>query len=193
MTGLIILAAGESSRLGQPKQNLLYNGKTLLQNAIEAGQKSECEEVIVVLGANSHKITPVTGATILHNADWKEGMASSIRMAITEINKSSLVDKAIIMLCDQPFVSPELLNTMIYKQVETGKFIAACTYNNTIGVPALFHRKLFTKLLQLQGRDGAKRILKDHPNDIVKIQFNNGAIDIDTLADYEQLLNLKAN
>jgi molybdenum cofactor cytidylyltransferase len=190
MISLIILAAGESSRLGQPKQNLIFNGKTLLQHAIEAGQGSKCKNIIVVLGANSNQITPVPATTTLYNNDWNEGMASSIRRALVEIINDLSVERVIIMLCDQPFVSATLLNTLINKQSETGKPIAACTYNHTTGVPALFDRELFAELLLLQGHEGAKKILKNHVDDIVAIPFEQGGIDIDTSNDYEQLLGL---
>ncbi len=190
MTSLIILAAGESSRLGQPKQNLIFNGKTLLQRAVESGQDSECETIIVVLGANSNEITPIPGTTTLYNPDWKEGMASSIKKAVLEINNDLSVDKVIIMLCDQPFVGAALLNSLISKYIETCKPIVACTYNETTGVPVLFDRTLFNDLLLLQGKDGAKKILKDHANDIATIPFEQGGIDIDTPEDYERLRGL---
>jgi molybdenum cofactor cytidylyltransferase len=191
MTALIILAAGESSRLGRPKQNLVFNGKTLLQRAVESGQGSECETIIVVLGANLNEITPIAGTTTLYNIDWKEGMASSIRRAMIEINNDLSVDKVIIMLCDQPFVSPTLLNALISEQIETGKSIIACAYNGTTGAPVLFNRAIFAELLLLQGQEGAKKILKDHTNDIAEIPFEQGGIDIDTPDDYEKLRGLR--
>ena len=190
MTALIILAAGQSSRMGQPKQNLLFNGQTLLQGAVKSGQESECVAIMVVLGANSDEITPIPGTTTLYNKDWEEGMASSIRRAMVEVNYDPLVDNVIIMLCDQPFVSAELLNTLIDKQAKTSKPIVACTYSGTTGAPVLFARSLFAELLLLQGREGAKKILQAHPNEIVTVPFGQGSIDIDTPGDYEKLLKL---
>jgi molybdenum cofactor cytidylyltransferase len=189
MTSLIILAAGESSRLGRPKQNLVFNGKTLLQHAVDSGLESECENIFVVLGANSNEIIPVEGASIIYNQDWKEGVASSIRRGITEVMNTPAVDRIILMLCDQPFVSAALLNALISTQSETGKPIVACTYNHTIGVPVLFNRDFFPGLLLLQGSEGAKKLLKNYPNDIATILFEQGVVDIDTLADYEKLRN----
>ena len=176
--------------MGQPKQNLLLNGQTLLQRAVRSGQRSKCEAIIVVLGANSDEITPIPGTTTLYNKDWEEGMASSIRRAMVEVNYDPLVDNVIIMLCDQPFVSATLLNALITKQAETGKSIVACAYNGTIGAPVLFERTFFGELLLLQGHEGAKKILKKHIIDIVTIPFEKGSIDIDTPADYEQLRGL---
>ncbi|WCT14312.1 nucleotidyltransferase family protein [Mucilaginibacter jinjuensis] len=190
MTALIILAAGESSRLGQPKQNLIFKGKTLLQLAVDAGLKSDCATVIVVLGANSKQINPIPETATLCNKNWKEGMASSIKMAMLEIDKDATFDKVIIMLCDQPFVNAALLNSLIKKQAETQKAIVACAYNGTTGVPVLFDSKLFGELLLLKGKEGAKKILKNHAAEIAEVVFEKGGIDIDTPEDYENLLTL---
>jgi molybdenum cofactor cytidylyltransferase len=190
MTAAIILAAGESSRLGQPKQNLLFNGQTLLEWAVDSAQRSGCNPVIVVLGANSDKIKPISGTITLYNNEWGEGMASSIKIAVNELNKDLSVDKVIIMLCDQPFVNATLINTLINKQAQTGKPIVACAYSGTTGVPVLFHRSLFAELLLLRGHEGAKKILTIHVNQIATVPFEQGNIDIDTPGDYENLLKL---
>ncbi len=189
MAGIIILAAGESKRLGQPKQNLVFRGKTLLQRAIDTALDSACSPVIVVLGANKEQISiqPHTKISILQNPDWPEGMASSIRLAIHQMMKQG-ADSTIIMLCDQPFVDAELLNTMQQKQKDTGKPIIACTYKEATGVPVLFHSSLFPDLLLLKGHEGAKKILQTHADDIAGIPFEKGGIDIDTMEDYEGLL-----
>jgi molybdenum cofactor cytidylyltransferase len=191
MTGLIILAAGESNRLGFPKQTLLYKGKTLLELAIEAGLKSKCRPINVVLGANIDAIeTGIKkfGVNIIHNIYWAEGMASSIRMAIDHLRGINEIDSAVIMLCDQPFVTRAIIDSLLYKQQETGKKIIACAYNDILGVPALLDRSLFNELLLLTGQEGAKKILNNHPDDIAAIPFEKGSIDIDTLADYEDLI-----
>lgn len=192
MTGLIILAAGESSRLGFPKQTLLYKGKTLLELAIEAGLKSKCSPVNVVLGANFSAIENGIkhfNINIIHNPNWAEGMASSIRLAITNIQELDKIDSVVIMLCDQPFVTRATIDSLIYKQQETGKKIIACKYNDIIGVPVLFNRSLFKELLSLQGQEGAKKIFNNHSEDIDIVPFEKGRIDIDTLTDYEDLIN----
>jgi molybdenum cofactor cytidylyltransferase len=190
MTGLVILAAGESSRMGQPKQNLIFKDNTLLENAVKTGLQTTCRPVIVVIGANADKITRALHVTTLYNKDWKEGIASSIGKAMVEITNNLSVDSVIIMLCDQPFVSTALLNSLISKQTETEKPIVACAYKDAMGVPVLFGRTFFAELLILQGQEGAKTILKNHPDDIVLIPFEQGNIDIDTPEDYERLRNL---
>src|ERR1700677_4094891 len=116
MPGIIILAAGSSSRLGRPKQNLVYKGQTLLQRAINAAIASVCKPVIVVLGANDEVIRPSidgSNVTIIQNPDWLEGMASSIRAGINELKKNEPKTTCVIlMLANQPFVNPQILNQL---------------------------------------------------------------------------------
>jgi molybdenum cofactor cytidylyltransferase len=192
MTGLIILAAGSSSRLGSPKQNLLYQGQTLLQRAIQTALTSVChEKVVVVLGANEGIIRPSISdqlVYITYNPDWQEGMASSIRLGITELLRiEPNIKAAILMLCDQPFVDPLLIYQLTEKKADSFSGIIACTYRDTLGVPVLFDASYFPRLLMLQGKEGAKTLIRDFPNDVASIAFPLGAIDIDTIEDYERL------
>lgn len=191
MTGLIILAAGESSRMGFPKQTLLYKGKTLLEIAIEAGLKSICRQVTVVLGANAETIEKgikLYDVNIIYNPHWAEGLASSITAGIKNLQKTNGIDSVVIVLCDQPFVTAATINSLLYKQQETGKKIIASAYQDVLGVPVMFTKTLFTELLLLHGSEGAKKVLNSHPNDIATIPFEKGGIDIDTVADYEDLI-----
>ncbi|WP_183562590.1 nucleotidyltransferase family protein [Mucilaginibacter sp. SP1R1] len=192
MTGLIILAAGSSSRLGTPKQNLVYQGQTLLQRAIQTALTSVCSEnVVVVLGANENVIRPGISDQLIHiayNSEWQEGLSSSIRLGIQELLKiEPNISSAILMLCDQPFVDPLLIYQLIEKKAESDHGIIACAYRNTLGVPVLFDASYFPQLLMLQGKEGAKKLIKTFPNDVLSVGFPMGAIDIDTMEDYEQL------
>jgi molybdenum cofactor cytidylyltransferase len=189
MTAAIILAAGESSRLGEPKQNLLFNGQTLLQGVIETTKKTDCKPVIVVLGANADKIAPIPGTITLYNKDWKEGMASSIKIAIQEIERDDSINNVLIILCDQPFVNSDLIDKMLHTKARSQSAIVACSYNNTVGVPALFDRSLFIELSSLSGNEGAKKIIMNHSKNITLVSFELGSVDIDTTADYDRLIN----
>jgi len=188
---VIILAAGKSSRLGKPKQLLIYQGKTFLQHAIDTANQSKAQPVIVVLGSNADLILSEIDSSGIHvviNDDWETGMASTIRCGIQSIPKlDSNVDGAILMVCDQPFVTPDLLNSLIEKQKETGKSIIASQYGDTIGTPALFQKQFFEKLIALEGDSGAKRIMMQHSDLLATISFPKGSIDIDTIGDYEAL------
>jgi molybdenum cofactor cytidylyltransferase len=188
-TGLIILAAGASTRLGRPKQNLVYKGRTLLQKAIETATASFCEPVIVVLGSNTEAIQPSLQGyrvTIVKNENWQEGMASSILAGIRQLQTSHpRVQSVILMLTDQPFVDTSLLNLLIMAKGRDG--IVAAAYSNTLGAPVLFDKVYFDDLLQLKGADGAKKVMHHYPHAVVEISFPKGSVDIDTEDDYEKL------
>lgn len=192
MTGLIILAAGASTRLGKPKQKIIFNGKSLLQRAVETAVNSDCRPVIVILGAYAIEIQAEIedkNVIIYHNSQWEEGMASSIRSGIKVLQKTgSIVSGVILMVCDQPFADTALLNDMINKQAITGKEIIACSYNNTLGVPALFDKKFFPELLSLKGQEGAKKIIMNHKESVAEIPFPLGSFDIDKIEDSEALI-----
>jgi molybdenum cofactor cytidylyltransferase len=189
VTAIIILAAGPSSRLGKPKQNLVYQGKTLLQRAIKAGLDSTCNTITVVLGANLDSIRPTikdSRVHIIYNQDWEEGMASSIRIGISKIRQlEAKTTSVILMLCDQPFVDASLLNQLVQKKSLKG--IVASSYNGIIGAPVLFDAAYFDELLLLEGQEGAKKLLLKYPDDIDTVSFPLGIIDIDTMEDYEKL------
>jgi molybdenum cofactor cytidylyltransferase len=191
MTGIVVLAAGESLRLGKPKQNLSYQHKTLLQHTVESALETECRPVIVVLGAYSEIVHPTIANQkihIIHNTEWQEGMASSVRHGVAALQKVADIDSVLLLLCDQPFVDNELLEIMLYEYKVSGKGIVACAYNNTIGVPVLFGRKYFNALLQLTGNEGAKKLLSMHTEDILSVSFTLGSVDIDTMDDYQGLI-----
>jgi len=192
MTGIIILAAGSSSRFGSPKQNLVYQGKTLLQRAIQTALTSACCDcAVVVLGANEGQIRPNISdqqINIIYNPNWQEGMASSIRLGIAQLlYLEPLVTSAILMLCDQPFVDPLLLYQLTARKTENDAGIIACEYKNTLGVPALFDKKYFFQLMKLTGSEGAKTVINANPDDVMSVPFSLGAIDIDTIEDFERL------
>lgn len=144
-----------------------------------------------MLGANEGIIRPSISdqlVYITYNPDWQEGMASSIRLGITELLRiEPNIKAAILMLCDQPFVDPLLIYQLTEKKADSFSGIIACTYRDTLGVPVLFDASYFPRLLMLQGKEGAKTLIRDFPNDVASIAFPLGAIDIDTIEDYERL------
>jgi molybdenum cofactor cytidylyltransferase len=188
----VILAAGLSARLGTPKQTLVYEGKTLLRNSVETAVATGFRPVIVVLGANrtvmEKELSGVTGIRIINNKDWEEGMASSIRSGVeTAIQMDPELDGLIIMVCDQPFVSTALLQTLFQTQQRSGMPVVACRYRDSPGVPALFHNSFFDKLLSLKGDKGARKLLKDQADLVSLVEFPEGETDIDTMNDFTEL------
>ncbi len=187
----IILAAGQSNRLGIPKQLLHHHGKTLLQHTIDVARQAPVQSIIVVLGANYDLLTKeidMTGIHVVRNDDWHTGIASSICCGISNLLQiDPLSDAAILMVCDQPHINASLLHDLQNTQKSTEKLIVASKYEDTIGIPALFHKNLFDRLLKLSGDTGAKKIMQQFPHLLATVPFPLGSIDIDTLEDYEML------
>jgi len=193
-TGIIILAAGNSSRFGSTKQLVHYNNKTLLQHAIDEAVLAGANPVIIVTGANAGEISKeirLDGARMVWNANWQQGMASSIVTGIREAIRYGKIDQIIITVSDQPFVSSSLFKKLYQTQKDSGKTIIACAYADTIGTPVLFTDKYFEAILSLQGEQGAKKILQANQEHLAVVEFPEGQIDIDTPADFENLLAKK--
>ena len=185
----LILAAGNSSRLGSPKQLIEFEGQTLIERITETAL-SISEEVLIVLGGNSELILPKLERfnnviSTIYNPDWKEGMGTSIRIGVEKLAENS--DLIIILLADQPFISKVLLQNMLQSYAKTQNPIVSCIYSNTLGVPILFDKSVFFELLKLNGDKGAKSFLHLYKNRISTIDFPEAIVDIDTLEDVENL------
>lgn len=193
--GVVILAAGQSSRLGKPKQLLTLNGLTLLEKAASAALDLNSSPVLVVLGAYADDIksnVQLQGVDIVVNEGWKEGMASSLRIGIEYMQQNHAhVDGILFLVCDQPYLHSALLKDLVALQKEKDLPIAASSYGGKIGTPALFHQSTFSSLMLLKGDTGARKLLDERMNDVAVLHFEKGVYDIDTVEDYEQLLHGK--
>ena len=190
--GAIILAAGGSSRLGQPKQLLRFRNQTLLRRMIDAATTGGCSPVAVVVGAERDRILAELTETkefLVENQTWQRGIGNSIRAGLRGLLAAYPNTKAIILLaCDQPLVDASIVAGLRAKHVETKKPIVASSYAQTLGIPALFARNYFDDLFVLDDDTGAKQVILNHKNDVAEYPFPDGAIDIDTAVDYEQLV-----
>jgi molybdenum cofactor cytidylyltransferase len=192
-TGIILLAAGSSSRLGRAKQLIEIQGKTLIQKAIDEANKSQANCLVLVLGANAELIQ--TGFDNLNtpfiiNSDWQQGMSSSMQAGLRFLMEKEAIDQVLLMLCDQPFVDASLLDQLITAKETSGKGIVAAAYSDTLGVPALFDRRYFEDLVQLTGSEGAKKVIFKHQAEVHALDFQLGAVDLDTEEDVIQFLSL---
>ena len=191
--GIIILAAGASTRLGKPKQLLQYRGKTLLAHAINEAVNSNADAVVVVFGKDANlfkKELDEKKVRVAINSSWEEGMASSLRLGMDTLLKDKpYIDAVIFMVCDQPHISSSVLNELITTQQKTTKQIVTCNYGDSMGPPALLHKKYFEELMKLSGDAGARKIIQKNMDDVATILFPEGNIDIDTAEDYEKLKN----
>jgi len=218
--GLIILAAGASTRMGTPKQLLTYRGRSFIrhitESAICASQRSTerlrtelaevsrrsqrfaiasvCQPIAVVLGANAEQIKPEISqlpVQIVENQQWAEGMSSSIRVGLEALlGVNQNLEAVAIVLCDQPFVSFPILDRIVEAYHLTSKPIIASEYAGTLGVPVLFSCTLFSEIMALKSNEGAKQLIKRHIHEVFSIPFPEGSIDIDTPNDYDQLQTL---
>ena len=194
-TGIIILAAGSSIRMGEPKQLMMYKNKTLLQHIIDEAKNANLDPVICVTGFRSDLISKSisgTGVSIVYNERWPEGIGSGISAGIGQ-SLLSEVDSVILAVSDQPHVSSDLFRTMQELKDKSGKGIVAASYAGTLGTPVLFGKEYFDRLQSLHGDQGAKNIVKANLPDVCPVEFEPGSIDIDTKEDYEKLITENIN
>ena len=188
----IVLAAGESSRMGRPKQLLNYEGTSLVRRIVTTCLRAKVSRVIIVLGAFAGEVAEeLSGLDVetVYNPGWKEGMSSSIRTGINMIKENGdQVDCALLLVADQPFISEDIINRVFEEYRSSLKSIVACEYGHTIGTPVLFERLHFSALKSLKGAEGAKKLLKQYSKEVHLVPFPLGAVDIDTLKDYHHLI-----
>jgi molybdenum cofactor cytidylyltransferase len=193
--GIVILAGGQSSRLGRPKQLLQLNGMTLLEKVATEALGMKNIPVLIVLGANAEAIKAgfhVQGIEWVVNDNWQEGMASSLRTGIESMQQHHpQVDGILFLVCDQPFLQADLLKELINLQARADLPVAACRYGDRLGTPALFHQSVFSLLLDLKGDTGARKLLEGIAEQVAILDFEKGIYDIDTREDYERLLTYK--
>lgn len=187
MIAAVVLAAGGSSRLGQPKQLLQFAGQSLVRRVAQAGLNAGCAPVVVVVGAEQERIAMALDeleVTVLPNESWRRGVGTSIRTGVEHLRDC---DALIILACDQPHVNASVLGQLLARHQQSPQSMVASAYANTVGIPALFPRAFFDRLLSLGDNEGAKPLLTAHPDHVVSVDFPAGAIDIDTMEDFDAL------
>jgi len=195
--GLLVLAAGQSKRLGRPKQLLEFEGQSLLNRLLGILKKSSNHPIGLVLGANALLIEQQLTETNIHvivNPDWEEGMASSIRLGVQEMTQHLPgLDGLMILVCDQPHITENQIKSLFQLQQEKDLPLAASYYSGVVGTPVLFHRSIFADLLSLKGDIGAKSVIQQREKEVARLDFEKGMIDIDKPEDYEQLISGDSN
>jgi molybdenum cofactor cytidylyltransferase len=190
--GAIILAAGGSRRLGQPKQLLAYRGETLLNRAIRVACEAGATPVIAVLGAEYEVIRnsiQSRSAIAVHNDRWRHGMGSSIEAGMRALAVCAPdIEAVLLMGCDQPRLTAEHLQALMAAFVsQAARAIAASAYAGVHGVPAVFPRETFADLRSLRGEKGARSIIESAPCPVVAVEFAGGEVDIDAPEDLAAL------
>jgi molybdenum cofactor cytidylyltransferase len=195
-TGIILLAAGGSRRLGSPKQLVSFEGTSLIKHVAVTALIADYPAV-VVLGASANKVGRELADLAVKpvvNKDWKSGISSSIGKGLRALRSAHPeLEAVIVMLCDQPKVTPANLNALVQKYLQTGMPIVASYYSNSVGVPALFGYEMFGELLALEGDQGAKGLIHRYEDTLVTtVPVPEAAFDVDTPEDVKQLAKMAA-
>lgn len=187
----IVLAAGESKRMGRPKQLLSFGGSTILEHVVQNLLRSRIDEVILVLGHESGPIKArFEGAPIRMavNPEYREGMSTSITCGIREASADS--GAFLIALGDQPLVRSEVVDQLVSAYESSGKGIVVPTHGGLAGHPVIFELKYRDALLSLTGDKGGKSIVEAHPEDVQHVEVETASVvyDIDKWEDYQEQL-----
>lgn len=187
----IIVAAGASSRLGQPKQLVIFDGEPLLQRTIRIAAEAGASPVFVVLGAHREFIeskVDFQAAKIVLNPRWAEGLAGSIRAGVRAVEaEAPHASGVLLMTCDQPRVTTQHLGWLIDSIRHSPGSAAASLYAGKRGVPAVFPRAAFAELCTLHGDKGARDLLVNPPWPVMEIALEGGEVDIDRPDDLVKL------
>lgn len=188
---VLIMAAGASRRLGQPKQLLEYKGETLIRRISNEAIKAKIGEITVVTGYDHENIGKGISdlkVNIFHNEEWEEGLGASIRNGLKHILDAEPETNAILLsMVDQPFVDATHLKRLVAAYDAARPMIIASAYSSTFGVPILIDSFYFDELKTLKGDEGGKKIFANYIKNIVEIPFIEGKIDIDEKKDLEKL------
>jgi molybdenum cofactor cytidylyltransferase len=180
----VVLAAGASTRFGSAKQLVRVAGRPLLHTAVTRAAEVAGNALIVVLGAGASELAPLLkhspGAVVI-NQDWREGLGSSIRCAVSRLPSSC--HGVLLHLADQAAVTAEDLKRLAGTWRRQPQYIVAALYSGITGVPAIFPRSMFRALAELRGDAGARTLLRRSAHRIVRVPMPSAALDVDTPED----------
>lgn len=186
----IVLAAGSSSRMGQPKQLLPFEGTPLVRRTVSAALASRARQTIVVTGAVREQVEgALAGLAVLleHNPDYHQGMSGSLRKGLLAVRPEA--DAIVVLLADQPFVDAVVIDQLLDLYERTGSKIVRPCYGGVPGNPVLWDRSLFGELLQQIGDQGGRALLQRHKDEIAWLELPDALLqtDVDTPEAYREL------
>jgi molybdenum cofactor cytidylyltransferase len=185
----IVLAAGASTRYGQPKQLLAVGGKTMLQHVVDVVLASPVDQTIVVLGHRASEMGATlegTPADVVINEEWEAGLSTSVQAGLRAVRPD--VQAALFVLADQPALTLEIIAALLERYRETGAPIVVPTYRGKRGNPALFDRSLFAELMEVRDDQGGRQIVGRYGDRTERVEAGSEAvlIDVDTEEDYHR-------
>lgn len=187
---VVVLAAGGSTRLGRPKQLVQFKGETLLEHTLKQVNMLGFQRKVLVLGSRHEEILgkiDANGYQVVVNSDWEQGMASSIKLGLKATSAAEALDHALFLVSDQPFLEHTNLIKLVHAQLTKNPKATYSKYGDSIGVPAIFSKEAFPLLMQLEGDEGAKKLIHLKDFDYGTEVFSKGGFDVDTEEDVQQL------
>jgi len=190
--GAIILAAGESKRMGFPKMLLPFHGTTMIENVIANVSASSVESTLIILGTEKDRLIEVikkTTATYCYNDNYKEGMLSSVKCGFQ--NLSLDIKDVLVFQGDQPYITSDVINRVIEAYKSSGKGIVIPVYNGKRGHPLLIDRKYRNDIEKLDASDGLRSLAYMFSEDVLEVETECPGIlrDFDTYEEYINEIN----
>ena len=189
----VVLAAGASRRLGQPKQLVRQGDETLLRRTARLAVEAGCAPVVVVLGFEAERMRPELAGLpvqVLEHPAWAEGMGSSLRCGVAAVlsgDTGSPPDGVLLLVCDQPRLSRQHLLTLLDRHRTRGAPLTASLYAGRAGVPAVFAPEVFPELLAVEGDRGAREVIRAWGERVETVPWPDGAFDLDLPEDFDRI------
>ena len=186
------MAAGASTRLGQPKQLVRLRGRSLIERSVRLAQEVSPNRVVVVIGADHlrvrrHLYAKSLRPRIVRSPNWRQGMSTSLKDGLQALPASA--HGLLVLLCDQPAIAACDIGRLVRAWRQRPAAPTAAAFSGRIGAPAIFPRRFFRNLQSLAGDKGARDLLRSNAQTST-VQMPAAAIDVDTPADRRALSRL---
>lgn len=185
----VVLAAGRSTRMGTPKLLLTLSGRSVLRHVVDHVRASRCGEIVVVVGETADRMAEevrAPGVRVVVNDRYREGMGTSLAAGVSALSPDC--DAAVVLLGDQPCVTPEVIDALIDAYRRTHKPIVASRYGDATGAPTLIGAALFNEARRLEGDVGGRFLIQQHPDLVEEVQVSpSAAVDVDTPEEFARL------
>jgi molybdenum cofactor cytidylyltransferase len=185
----VILAAGQSRRLGHPKQLVLFRGEALVHRAARAAVEAGLDPVVVVIAPGADAVRRAVAdlpVEVVENPAAEAGMGTSVSLGVTQLRRRGPERGVLLIVCDQPLLDAHHLAAIVAARQQTGSPVVASEYGGVKGVPVLVGPEILDEVAALDGDRGARDIVRRDPARVTAVPFPGGAVDVDTAEDLER-------